>query len=235
MTGEQMRLRFPEGVRSLVDAQLTVRGTTSAATLSGTVDVRDAVYTRAVQPGRQPGRPRAGGGAPSPAAAAPAQPTLPLRYDVRINAPSTLQVRNNTHPADGAGQPAAARHLRPAAALRPRRSGPRRGHVRRASATASRAASIDLSNPTRHRAVLRPRDGNARTRAGRDLPRHAARSTAPSTARCLASRPIRRCPSRRSWRCSSATSRRGRTSSSAATAPTSRRSSSCCASARRAP
>ncbi len=94
MTGEQMRLRFAEGVRSLVDAQLAVRGTTSAATLSGTVDVREAVYTRPFNLGGRllnfgPGAgPAAAGGAPPP--------TLPLRYDVQINAPSTLQVRNNT-------------------------------------------------------------------------------------------------------------------------------------------
>ena len=96
MTGQEMRLRFPEGVRSLVDAQLAVRGTTSAATLSGTVDVREAIYTRPFNLG---GNFVELGGSSSPAAAsgaAPAEPTLPLRYDVQINAPSTLQVRNNT-------------------------------------------------------------------------------------------------------------------------------------------
>ncbi|HWN84901.1 MAG TPA: translocation/assembly module TamB domain-containing protein, partial [Vicinamibacterales bacterium] len=94
MTGEQMRLRFAEGVRSLVDAQLAVRGTLSAATLSGTVDVREAVYTRPFNLG---GRLlNFGPGAASAAAGGAPAPTLPLRYDVQINAPSTLQVRNNT-------------------------------------------------------------------------------------------------------------------------------------------
>jgi translocation and assembly module TamB len=93
LTGEQMRLRFPEGVRSLVDARLAVRGTPAAATLSGEVDVREAVYTRPFNLGgnlvdRSEAAAAPGGG--------PAVPTLPLRYDVQINAPSTLQVRNNT-------------------------------------------------------------------------------------------------------------------------------------------
>ena len=74
----------------------TLRGTPAAATLSGQVDVRDAVYTRAVQrrqrhPGLRRRRPRA-------AAAAGGDPAtaLPLRYDISIDAPSTLQVRNNS-------------------------------------------------------------------------------------------------------------------------------------------
>ncbi|HZI80239.1 MAG TPA: translocation/assembly module TamB domain-containing protein [Vicinamibacterales bacterium] len=94
MTGEQMRLRFPEGVRSIADAQLAVRGTPAAATLSGTVDVREAVYTRPFNLGNnfvELGAAAAAAGG----AAGPSQTTLPLRYDVQINAPSTLQVRNN--------------------------------------------------------------------------------------------------------------------------------------------
>jgi hypothetical protein len=95
MKGEQMRLRFPEGMRSLVDASLTLRGTTAGATLSGQVDVRDAVYTAPFN---------AGSGildfadTATAAAAAGGNPaaTLPLRYDIRIDAPSTLQVRNNS-------------------------------------------------------------------------------------------------------------------------------------------
>jgi autotransporter translocation and assembly factor TamB len=56
--------------------------------------VREEVYTRPFNLGGslvdfgQAGPVAAGGGA--------AQPALPLRYDVQINAPSTLQVRNNT-------------------------------------------------------------------------------------------------------------------------------------------
>jgi translocation and assembly module TamB len=94
MTGEQMRLRFPEGVRSVADAQLAVRGTPAAATLSGTVEVREAVYTRPFNLGNN--FVELGGPAAAGASGGPTPTTLPLRYDVQINAPSTLQVRNNT-------------------------------------------------------------------------------------------------------------------------------------------
>jgi hypothetical protein len=95
MKGEQMRLRFPEGMRSLVDASLTLRGTTAGATLSGQVDVRDAIYTAPFNAG-------SGildfAGTATTAAAAGGDPatSLPLRYDIRIDAPSSLQVRNNS-------------------------------------------------------------------------------------------------------------------------------------------
>jgi translocation and assembly module TamB len=93
MTGERMRLRFPEGMRSLVDAELTLQGAVDAPTLAGTVVVRNAVYTRNLD---------AGGDLLDLGDESPAAPPedgqlarrLPLRYDVRITAPSTLEVRN---------------------------------------------------------------------------------------------------------------------------------------------
>jgi translocation and assembly module TamB len=95
MKGEQMRLRFPEGMRSVADADLTLRGTTAGATLSGQVLVRDAVYSSAIN---------TGSGlldftsAATTALAGTGESTtsLPLRYDIQIDAPSTLQVRNNS-------------------------------------------------------------------------------------------------------------------------------------------
>ena len=95
MTGENMLLRFPEGMRSLVDAELTLQGPVDAPTLAGTVTVRNAVYSR--QFGEDGGlfdltaSTASGGVAPL----APVQ-TSPLRYDVRIVAPSTLEIRNST-------------------------------------------------------------------------------------------------------------------------------------------
>ena len=92
MTGEQMRLRFPEGMRSLVDATLNLQGTLEAPTLSGDVTVRSAVYTRRFD---------AAGGlldltdADALSTVAPVETTIPLRYDIRVNAPSTLRVENN--------------------------------------------------------------------------------------------------------------------------------------------
>ena len=93
LTGENMRLRFPEGMRSLVDADLTVQGPVDAPTLAGAVTVRNAVYTRQFDEGGglfDVTADTVSGGAASLAA------RVPLRYDVRIVAPSTLEIRNST-------------------------------------------------------------------------------------------------------------------------------------------
>ena len=95
MKGEQMRLRFPEGMRSVVDASLTLRGTSAGVTLSGKVDVRDAVYAAPFNAGSGI-LDFAGTAATAAAAGGDSAAALPLRYDIRIDAPSTLQVRNNS-------------------------------------------------------------------------------------------------------------------------------------------
>jgi translocation and assembly module TamB len=93
MKGEQMRLRFPEGMRSLADADLTLRGTTTGATLSGQVLVRDGVYSSAINTGS--GLLDLTSATTTALAEAESTTSLPLRYDIQIDAPSTLQVRNN--------------------------------------------------------------------------------------------------------------------------------------------
>jgi translocation and assembly module TamB len=97
MAGEGMRLRFPEGMRSFVDAELTVQGTLEAPTLAGTVMVRNALYTRpfADDGGLFDFASGPASGAGPGGAAALARPRVPLRYDVRIVAPSTLEIRNS--------------------------------------------------------------------------------------------------------------------------------------------
>jgi hypothetical protein len=92
LAGTSMRLRFPEGVRSLVDANFAVQGTAEAAVLSGLVTVRDAEYRQPFNTGNT--FLDLTGSVPTQASA-PAAPGLPLRFDVRITAPSTLHVRNN--------------------------------------------------------------------------------------------------------------------------------------------
>ena len=93
MIGTDMRLRLTEGMQSLVDAQLSLQGTMQSATLSGRVTVKDAVYARPFS---------ASGGLFDLASnepttpAEPAEPTIPLRYDVQITAPQSLQVRNSS-------------------------------------------------------------------------------------------------------------------------------------------
>ena len=93
VVGTGMRLRFPEGVRSLIDAELTLGGDVTDLVLSGTVNVRDAIWLELFQPSI---------GlidfTPEPEILTPksVEPTLPLRLDVRILAPSTIRISDNT-------------------------------------------------------------------------------------------------------------------------------------------
>ena len=93
--GEEMRLRFPEGMRSLVDASLSLQGPPGGLVLGGQVLVRSAVWTRGFE---TPGNVFSLGGGDDalalPTGAAPGE-TLPLSYDVQITAPSTLRIEND--------------------------------------------------------------------------------------------------------------------------------------------
>ncbi|NOT26911.1 MAG: hypothetical protein HOP16_12500 [Acidobacteria bacterium] len=95
MMGEGMRLRFPEGMRSLVDADLTVQGPVESPTVAGTVQVRNALYTGQFSSEgglfnlETTGSDVGGGGGSLTQSVAP-------RYDVRIVAPSTVEIRNST-------------------------------------------------------------------------------------------------------------------------------------------
>ena len=96
MRGRDMHLRYPEGIRSTVDADLSVRGNFRALTLGGMVTVKSAVWTRQIDTYGNifdlvaQSAVASGGGA---AAAVPA--VVPLRFDVQIAVPSTLQVNTN--------------------------------------------------------------------------------------------------------------------------------------------
>ncbi len=93
MSGQNMRLRFPEGMTSLVDADLTLQGTVAGATLGGNVVVRNAVYRGAFDAGGAGALALAGG---VTSTTAPLDTTMPLRYDVAVSAPSTLRIENDT-------------------------------------------------------------------------------------------------------------------------------------------
>src|SRR5262245_60316974 len=93
--GEDMHLRYPEGVRSTVDADLVVSGNVQAIALSGAVTVKNAIWNSRLDPGASIfdfGRGRSP--APEVAPAAAPQP-IPLRFDVEVRIPSTLRVENN--------------------------------------------------------------------------------------------------------------------------------------------
>jgi hypothetical protein len=96
-TGRNMRLRYPEGVRSEVDTDLSLTGRVTAPVLSGLVTVQNALWTTKFDTGGNlfdfGGGP--GGGTPI-VAAAPANSNMPpVRLDVRVIAPGTLRIENN--------------------------------------------------------------------------------------------------------------------------------------------
>jgi hypothetical protein len=91
--GEGVRLRYPEGVRSQIDADLTVRGNVKAPTLGGTVTVRNATWSKRIEP--TAGLFDFAGGGSTSGAAALETPTVPLRFDIRVLVPATLHVDNN--------------------------------------------------------------------------------------------------------------------------------------------
>jgi autotransporter translocation and assembly factor TamB len=97
--GREMRLRYPEGFRSVVDADLALRGPVDSPVLTGTVQVRDALWIKSLDTEGTGIFGLAAGGAGA-ATAAPATPTgaggLPLRFDVRIDAPSALRLDSPT-------------------------------------------------------------------------------------------------------------------------------------------
>ena len=93
--GEDMNLRYPEGVRSTVDANLVVRGNVKAPTLAGSVVVKNALWSRRIDPtgglfdfgGLKTALP----GEVSPSGATP----VPVRFDIEVRIPATLRVENN--------------------------------------------------------------------------------------------------------------------------------------------
>jgi hypothetical protein len=88
MVGRRLALRYPEGLRSVVDADLRLFGDEARQWLSGSVDVRQAHYTRRYDL------------ATELLAAAPARATAAglgegVRLDIRVRAPGTIQIDNN--------------------------------------------------------------------------------------------------------------------------------------------
>ena len=93
-TGQEMRLRVFEGLRSIVDVDLELRGDVSAPVLAGTVTVLDALLLDALD--MTSGLFGVGGEADTVVASAPEEPGLPLEFDIRFEAPRSLTIKNNT-------------------------------------------------------------------------------------------------------------------------------------------
>jgi hypothetical protein len=92
-TGDRMNVRYPEGFRSTVDANLDLTGALHSMLLSGSVLVRDALWSRRFE--TTPDLFNLGGGDAVPAPAAGPTQTIPIRFDVEIKAPNTLRIENN--------------------------------------------------------------------------------------------------------------------------------------------
>lgn len=92
--GTNMRLRYPEGFRSLVDADLALRGDFYEPLLTGSVTVRSALWDRPFDAGGAGWLGLAGGGDARPPAPAAEPSLIPIRFDVRVVAPSTLRIEN---------------------------------------------------------------------------------------------------------------------------------------------
>jgi hypothetical protein len=90
--GERMRVRFPEGFRSLIDADLALQGPLASPLLKGTVVVHDALWSRRIE--ANPDLFNFGGDSAPAIAGGPAQ-TIPLRFDIGIVASSSLRIQNN--------------------------------------------------------------------------------------------------------------------------------------------
>jgi translocation and assembly module TamB len=92
--GQEMHLRYPEGVRSVVDADLTLRGDVYNPVLGGVVTVRSAIWTRPINTTGTNLFDFSGPEAPL----VPVTPTdtFPLQFDIRVVAPSSLRIENKT-------------------------------------------------------------------------------------------------------------------------------------------
>jgi autotransporter translocation and assembly factor TamB len=92
-SGTRMNVRYPEGFRSIVDADLELTGTIGALLLSGAVNVQDALWTRRFE--ASPDLFALAGGGTVPVAGGASAPSIPLRFDIQITAPNTLRIENN--------------------------------------------------------------------------------------------------------------------------------------------
>ncbi|MCX6546252.1 MAG: translocation/assembly module TamB domain-containing protein [Acidobacteria bacterium] len=90
-SGESMELRYPDGLRSLVDADLALRGSIGDPLLSGIVTVRRASYTKRID---LEGELNLAGGA-APSSGASAGTAFPLRFNIQLVARSSLEINNN--------------------------------------------------------------------------------------------------------------------------------------------
>ena len=97
VTGQDMHLRYPEGIQSTVDVDLALRGNVKAPVVGGVVTVQSAVWTRRLDaPGSifDLAARTANAGEAAPASGDMAAP-VPIRFDLEIKAPSAFRMDTN--------------------------------------------------------------------------------------------------------------------------------------------
>jgi hypothetical protein len=97
ITGQDMHLRYPEGIQSIVDVDLLLRGNVKAPVIGGTVNVQSAVWTRRLD---APGSivdlvARTSAASEAAAAASDVAAPVPIRFDLEIKAPSAFRMDTN--------------------------------------------------------------------------------------------------------------------------------------------
>jgi hypothetical protein len=94
-TGENMTLRYPEGMRSLVDASLALQGPANAPMVTGTVTVNSGTWTRGFGATGGLFSGLAGDPAAVPAVEGQVAATASnVRFDIQLRAPSSLRIEN---------------------------------------------------------------------------------------------------------------------------------------------
>jgi hypothetical protein len=93
-SGRGMVLRYPEGLRSQLDADLRLFGDAQTQWATGSIDVRQALWSKRYELASEllaTSAPRLAPGTGTPSAG----PGEGLRYDVRLRVPGTLRIDNN--------------------------------------------------------------------------------------------------------------------------------------------
>ena len=93
--GQDMRLRYPEGMRSLVDGNLALQGPAASPVVTGLVTVKNASWTRGIDTSGGLFSGLSGGELALPTVQGQVAPPSALRFDVRLLAPGTLRVDND--------------------------------------------------------------------------------------------------------------------------------------------
>ena len=95
VTGENMTLRYPEGMRSLVDATLALQGPANAPMVTGSVTVKSGTWTRGFGATGGLFSGLAGDPAAIPLVEGQVAQTSNVRFDVQLRAPSSLRIEND--------------------------------------------------------------------------------------------------------------------------------------------